>query len=49
MADLLTNISFAAFFSFLIVWLIRDTVRDFTKNSSQSVEDATPKTKKKGL
>ena len=47
MADLLTNISFAAFFSFLIVWLIRDTVRDFTKNSSRSVEDATPQTQTK--
>ena len=49
MADIFTNITMAAFFSILIIKLIRDTWKDFSKNSSQIVEDATPKTTKEDI
>jgi hypothetical protein len=48
MADIITNISFAGFLAILLIGIIRNLYKDI-KNSSQSVEDATPKNKKKGL
>jgi hypothetical protein len=48
MAEIFTNICFAGFLSIIFVGIIRNLYKDL-KNSSQSVEDATPKTKKKGL
>jgi hypothetical protein len=46
MADILANISFAGFLSILLIGIIRNLYHDI-KNSSRSVEDATPKTQTK--
>jgi hypothetical protein len=45
-ADIFTNVVLASFFSTLIVMMIRNLHHDI-KNSSRSVEDATPQTQTK--
>jgi hypothetical protein len=46
MIDILANLTLAGFLSILLIFIIRDFARD-TKNSSRSVEDATPQTQTK--
>jgi hypothetical protein len=46
MIDILANITMAGFLSILLIFLIKDFTNDL-KNSSRSVEDATPQTQTK--